>query len=191
MGYCRETGEDVWGTSLSHFLWLYMIARYIYKYVDLSVIRRYRWCWLGGFVGMSVITFGLAILQAKFSVPVCLRPYPYCSPWTTIAAICALLFALSFTFENKIINWFAPSALSCYLKDGIYFSLVFYPVIGGWLLSLPMAGRYTLLFPVAFASMIPVMLLDKFLGLVLYKPILKIYDRLYEKYVPQSLSKIF
>ena len=110
MGYCRETGEDTWGTSLSHFLWLYMIARYINKYVDLSIIRHYRWLWLGGFAGMSVITFGLAILEAKFSVPCCLRPYPYCSPWTTIAAICALLFALSFTFESKIINWFAVRA---------------------------------------------------------------------------------
>ena len=35
------------------------------------------------------------------------------------------------------------------------------------------------------------MLLDKLWGVVLYKPILRIYDKLYEKYVPQSLSKIF
>ena len=191
LGYCRETGEDVWGTSLSHFLWLYMIARYINKYVDLYLIRRYRWLWLGVFAGMSVVTFSLAILESKFTVPCCLRPYPYCSPWTTIAAICALLFALSFTFENKIINWFAPSSLSCYLKDGIYFHLVFYPAINVWLMTLPMVGRYAMLFPVAFASMIPVMLLDKLWGVVLYKPILRIYDKLYEKYVPQSLSKIF
>ena len=52
MGYCRETGEDTWGTSLSHFLWLYIIARYINKYGDLSFIQRYRWVWLSGFLGL-------------------------------------------------------------------------------------------------------------------------------------------
>lgn len=193
MGYCRETGEDVWGTSLSHFLWLYMIARYINKYVDLSLIRRYRWCWLGGFLGMSVITFCLAILEAKFTVPCCLRPYPYCSPWTTIVAICALLFALSFTFESKVVNWFASSSLSCYLfQDGIYFgTYVLYPALTAWLMTLPMFGRYAILFPLAIAFMILVMLLDKLWGVVLYKPVLYIYDKLYEKYVPQSLRTVF
>lgn len=193
LGYCRETGEDVWGTSLSHFIWLYMIARYINKYVDLSIIRRYRWLWFGGFAGMSVITFGLAILEAKFSVPCCLRPYPYCSPWTTIAAISALLFALSFTFESKVVNWFASSSLSCYLfQDGIYFgTLVLYPALTAWLVTIPVLGRYTILFPLAIAFMIPVMLMDKLWSVVLYKPVLKIYDLLYEKYVPQSLRKVF
>lgn len=193
LGYCRETGEDVWGTSLSHFLWLYMIARYINKYVDISVIRRYRWCWLGFFAGMSVITFGLAILEAKYAVPCCLRPYPYCSPWTTIAAVSALLFALSFRFENKIVNWFASSSLSCYLfQDGIYFgTLVLYPSLAAWLMSLPMLGRYAMLFPLAIAFMVPVMLIDKLWSVVLYKPALNIYDKLYERFVPQSLRKVF
>lgn len=193
MGYCRETGEDTYGTSLSHFLWLYMIARYINKYVDLSSIRRCRWWWLCGFICMSIITFGLAILEAKYNVPCCLRPYPYCSPWTTIAAICALLFALSFTFKNKVVNWFASSSLSCYLfQDGIYFgTMVFYPLIGTWLMTLPIIGRYAILFPLAIAFMIPVMLMDKLWGVLLYKPILTVYDRLYERFVPLSLRKVF
>lgn len=193
MGYCHETGEDTWGTSLSHFLWLYMIARYINKYVDLSFIRRYRWCWLGGFVGMSVITFVLAIFEAKYAVPCCLRPYPYCSPWTTLAAISALLFALSFTFESKIVNWFASSSLSCYLfQDGLYFGTwMMYPAIGAWLMTLPMLGRYAILFPLALAFMIPVMLVDKLWGVVLYKPVLNIYDKLYDRFVPQSFKKVF
>jgi len=193
MGYCRETGEDTWGTSLSHFLWLYMIARYINKYIDLSLIRRYRWWWLCGFINMSVITFGLAILEAKYAVPCCLRPYPYCSPWTTIAAICALLFALSFTFKNKVVNWFASSSLSCYLfQESIYFGwLIMYPSIGAWLLSLSVFGHYAILFPLAVGFMIPVMLVDKLWSVVLYKPVLMIYDKLYEKYVPQTLRNIF
>lgn len=193
MGYCRETGEDTWGTSLSHFLWLYIIARYINKYVDISVIRRYRWGWLGIFIGMSFITFGLAILSTKLAVPVCLRAYPYCSPWTTIAAISAMLFALSFSFESKLVNWFASSSLSCYLfQETIYFGLlVFYPAIGAWLLSLSLSGHYAILFPLAIGFMLSVMLVDKLWGVLLYMPVLKIYDKLYEKYVPQSLRNVF
>lgn len=193
MGYCRETGEDTWGTSLSHFLWLYMIARYINKYGDLSFIQRCRWVWLSGFLGASLITFGLTILDAHFAIPVCLRPWPYCSPWTTIAAISALLFALSFTFESKVVNWFASSSLSCYLfQDGIYFgTLVLYPTLTAWLMSLPIVGRYAILIPLAIAFMLVVMLVDKVWGVVLYRPVLKIFDLFYEKYVPQSLRKVF
>lgn len=189
MGYCRETGEDVWGTSLSHFLWLYMIARYINKYVNLSVICRYRWGWFGGFITAVLITFGLSIVDIKFQVPCCLRAYPYCSPWNTMAAICALLFALSFSFKSMVVNWFASSSLSCYLfQETIYFGhQIFYPIVGGWLLSLPICGRYAILFPLAIGFMISVMLVDKLWSVLLYKPVLKIYD----KYVPQSLRKVF
>ena len=193
LGYCRETGEDTWGTSLSHFLWLYMIARYINKYVDKSIIQRYRWYWLGGFCISVLVTFGLSILESKFSVPCYLRAYPYCSPWNTIAAICALLFALSFSFENKVVNWFASSSLSCYLfQESIYFGwLILYPTLGAWLLSLPVFGHYAILFPLAIGFMITVMLVDKLWVFVLYKPVLWMYDKLYEKYIPQSLKNIF
>lgn len=193
LGYCRETGEDVWGTSLSHFLWLYMIARYINKYISPETIRTKRWCWLIAFCTASMITFGLAIVEAKYAVPCCLRPYPYCSPWTTIAAISALLFALSFTFESKAVNWFAGSSLSCYLfQDGIYFGTwVLYPTVGAWLLTMRTLGRYALLFPLAIAFMISVMLVDKLWKVVLYKPVLSMYDNLYNRFIPQSLRNVF
>ena len=193
MGYCRETGEDTWGTSLSHFLWLYLIARYINRYINLQFIRKYRWIWLIVFATSVLVTFVLSIIGIKYSVPLCLRAYPYNSPWNTIAAISALLFALSFSFNNKTINWFASSSLSCYLfQEHLYFGpQVFYPIVGGWLLSLPIYGHYAILFPLAIAFMIPVMLMDKLLGVVLYKPILTVYDKIYERHVPLSLRKVF
>ena len=193
MGYCRETGEDTWGTSLSHFLWLYLIARYINKYVDMSFIRRNRWWWLCSFFMASAITFSLAIIGSRYTVPCCLRAYPYCSPWTVIAAISALLFALSFSFESKVVNWFASSSLSCYLfQDGIYFGTrIFYPMIGAWLMGLPLMSRYLILVPLAVAFMLPVISADKLWGALIYKPILSLYDKLYDRYIPQSLRKIF
>ena len=193
MGYCRETGEDTWGTSLSHFLWLYMIARYINKYVDLHSIRKYRRIWLIVFASSVLVTFVLSIIGIQYSVPLCLRAYPYNSPWNTIAAISALLFALSFSFYNKTINWFASSSLSCYLfQEHLYFGLqVFYPIVGSWLLSLSVFEHYAILFPLAIAFMIPVMLTDKLWSTIIYKPVLKIYDKLYTRFVPLSLRNVF
>jgi len=180
MGYCRETGEDTWGTSLSHFIWLYMIARYINKYINLQFIRKHRWTWLIVFVSSVLITFVLSILNIKHSVPLCLRAYPYNSPWNTIAAISALLFALSFSIESKAINWFATSSLSCYLfQEHLYFGhQVFYPIIGGWLISLPIYEHYAIIFPLALTFMIPVILIDKLWNILIYKPIMKLFNKL-------------
>ena len=180
MGYCRETGEDTWGTSLSHFLWLYMIARYINKYVSLDVIRKYRWAWLTGFIVSSCITFGLAILEAKISVPVCLRSYPYCSPWVLTGALSLLLFALSFTFESKVVNWFASSSLSSYLMDGApYFGMGFwFPWLASWMMLLPLSVRYGILVPFAFVWLCSVCIVDKLWEQVLYRPVMKLFNKL-------------
>lgn len=180
MGYCRETGEDTWGTSLSHFLWLYMIARYIYKYVSIDTIRAKRWWWLGGFFAASVITFGLAALEGKMAVPVCLRAYPYCSPWVLSGAICALLYFLSFTFESRVVNWFASSSLSGYLLQGhLYFAFaILYPALSTWMMALPLTTRYSLLLPISILLLIVTCLVDKVMELCVYKPVLRLYDQL-------------
>lgn len=193
MGYCRETGEDTWGTSLSHFLWLYMIARYINKYVSLNVIRKYQWIWLIGFIVSSGITFGLATLGAKYSVPVCLRAYPYCSPWVLIGALSLLLYALSFAFENQVVNWFASSSLSAYLlQDSIYFStVVLYPSLAVYLMPFALPVRYTLLVGISIVWLMSTCIADKLCDIVIYKPIMRVYDYVYEKYASQSLRTIF
>lgn len=180
MGYCHETGEDTWGTSLSHFLWLYMIARYINRYVSLETIRKRRWWWFVGFFIASAITFGLAALESQVSVPVCLRAYPYCSPWVLCGAISALLFALSFTFESKMVNWFASSSLSGYLLQGhLYFAFAFlYPTLSAWMMGMSISIRYVLLLPISILLLIVTCLVDKVMEFCTYNPIIKLYDKL-------------
>ena len=178
MGYCRETGEDTWGTSATHFMWLYMIARYINKYVSPSAIREHRWTWLFLFLIMSLITFCLELLNTKIAgLPVCLRAYPYCSPWTLLGAIGLLLFALSFSFDSKVVNCTASSVLSSYLlQDNIYFGMNWlYPTIGAWMMSLPLLTRYSLIVPLSLLFMAIVIAGDKLCDLVLYRPIIKWY----------------
>lgn len=181
MGYCRETGEDTWGTSATHFLWLYMIARFINKYVSLSIIREHRWKWFSMFWITSIITFSLVLLNARIAgLPCCLRAYPYCSPWTLLGAISLLLFALSFSFESKFVNRTASSVLSSYLlQDNIYFGMnCLYPTIGAWMMSLPLMTRYFLIVPLSMSFMLMVIFGDKICDLVLYRPIIKRYDKL-------------
>ena len=180
MGYCRETGEDSWGTSLSHFLWLYMIARYIKLYISLDFINKYRWTWLVGFVVSSGIIFILAILGVKYTLPNCLWAYPNCSPWVLMGALSLLLFALSFTFENKLVNWLASSSISSYLMDGsAYFGLwVWYPWLASWMMPLPLSVRYGILVPFALIWLCSVCVIDKLWEQILYKPVMKLFDKL-------------
>ena len=184
MGYCRETGEDTWGTSLSHFLWLYMIARYINIYISLDVIRKYRWVWLIGFFVGSFITFGLAAIESKYTVPCCLRAYPYCSPWVLMGALSVLLFALSFTFENRIVNWFASSSLSAYLiQDAPYFGFgVLYPFVAGWLIPYELPERYSIMLCLSVVFLITVCVVDKGFEVVIYSPVMRLYDKIFKKF---------
>lgn len=180
MGYCRETGEDTWGTSLSHFLWLYIIARYIYKYISFDSIRAKRWWWLAGFIMSSALTYGLAAIESQYAVPCCMRAYPYCSPWVLMGALCLLLVALSFHFESKTINWLASSSLSAYLiQDHLYFgSGLLYPMVGAWMMSMTLSVRYALLIPLSICFLLIVCVLDKVLEFCIYKQIICLYDKL-------------
>ena len=193
MGYCRETGEDTWGTSLSHFLWLYLIARYIRLYVNIEIIRNKRWLWLLGFIISSGVIFGLAALGTKFPLPVCLRAYPYNSPWVLIGAISLLLFALSFDFENKVVNWFASSSLSAYLlQDSVYFGFgVLYPYISCLLLPIPLLQRYVAMICFSILWLLGICVIDKGWDYCFYRPICKLYEHIYETYIPQSFKNIF
>lgn len=180
MGYCRNTGDDTWGTSLSHFLWLYLIARYIKLYVSIQWIKENRRRWLLGFFVGSAITFSLAIYSDSHSLVLpCLRSYPYCSPWVLMSALSLLLFALSFEFRCRVINWFASSSLSAYLlQDNLYFGFIFlYPTVTAWMMPMALTSRYVWLILVSVVWLCSVCMIDKIFGYILYNPVLSLCER--------------
>lgn len=194
MGYCRETGEDTWGTSLSHFIYLYLIARYVGKYVNLNFIQQKRWFWFWGYIVATCITYSLAIFNTAYGrVLPCLTAYPYCSPWVILGALSLLFFALSFTFQSKVVNWLSASSLSAYLfQDGIYFgALVLYPAVASWLMPMTMGIRYALLLPLSLVFLLGTILVDRLINYVFYRPCLKVADKFIERARTRVKTKLW
>lgn len=181
MGYCRETGEDTYGTSLSHFIYLYLIARYIKLHISKDIIKSNKYTWLLLFLTFSAITFCLVYINSIIpGLPVCLRPYPYCSPWVILGAISLLLFFSTFTLKNNIINGFAKSSLAAYLfQDCIYWGFgVLYPAVRSFLLSYNLCFRY-LLFMISIAFLFITLFIDRIFNFLIYKRVLMLFDIVY------------
>lgn len=191
-GYCRETGDDTWGTSSFHFIYLYLIGRYLGKYISTSNIRNKRWLWLIGWLCCTLITFGLALFAETRAgnVPCCIRAYPYNSPWTIMGAIFAVLFALSFNFQCKTINWLSSSTLSGYLlQDSSYFGvLVLYPAVGVLFSTIPLFHKYFLIIPTSIIFLLTTIIIDKLWNLIIYNPVLSLYQ-IIETRIIQMLKK--
>lgn len=184
MGYCRRTGEDTWGTSLSHFVFLYLIGRYIRLYVNEVFVRSNRWKWFCMFCFTTIITLFLVVLNERINgLPPCLQPYPYCSPWVLCGAVCLLLFAISFSFQNRCVNYLASSSLSAYLfQDCVYWGFgVLYPAVSSFLMLFSLQARYLILIPLSVVFLLLTIIFDKIFSFAIYSPCMKTYDMVYPK----------
>jgi len=191
-GYCRRTGDDVWGTCALHFMYIYMVGRYIHEHVSLDIVRQKRWMWLCVFGGCTLITFGLSLLALyKGNIPCCLAAYPYNSPWAMMAAISLLLFALSFEFESRAINWMASSSLAGYLfQDSAYFGFkLLYPAVALRAASHSQMEAYLLLIPISVIFLLSVICVDKLWQVSFIQPCLRLYDRVATKISANNISR--
>lgn len=105
---------DLQGMSTLHFIYLYVIGRYIGKYISSSFIDANRYIWLMLFIGCSVCaglgkyTEHLGFLKDWIGL--------YNNSFLMIGgAMGLLLFALTFHFQSKFVNAVAVSTLAIYL----------------------------------------------------------------------------
>lgn len=96
------------GYSLIHFIYLYIIARYIRLHVNESTIQHYRWLWLANFISTCIFIMVLQFVASR-------SMYTYDNPLAITAAVSLLLFFLSIPFQNRFVNWAAASVFSAYL----------------------------------------------------------------------------
>ncbi len=108
-------GSDM-GMSYFHFVFLYLIGRYIGLYLSNDFVQKHRYTWLLLFLVSTMCTMTIAILKQyyHFYRP-WLAPYYYNSWFVVAAAIGLLLFCKTFHFQSRIINSVASSALAVYL----------------------------------------------------------------------------
>ena len=107
-GWWRNQEQTYGGYSLIHFIYLYILARFIRLHLSNDFIKRNRWLWFGLYL---VISMGLTFMPFKLSHEV----FTYDNPLVIASALCILFFFLSIPLHSKIINTAAASVFSAYL----------------------------------------------------------------------------
>ena len=107
-GWWRHQEQTYGGYSLIHFIYLYILARFIRLHVSNDFINRNRWLWFGLYI---ILTLGLTFLPFMSSR----ETFTYDNPMVIASAICILFFFLSIPLHSKIINTAAASVFSAYL----------------------------------------------------------------------------
>ena len=123
------------GYSLIHFVYLYIVARYIKLHVSLTKIRTYRWVWFSIFIVSALVLCAMSFMVAR-------NMFTYDNPIVVLESISLLLFFLSVPFYNRFVNWVAASVFSAYLiQESPYFGkLWLYPKAGEILANNPCGG---------------------------------------------------
>lgn len=133
------------GYRVAQFVYLYCIAAYIRRYVNVERITRNK-SFLTYFV--CALLFGaLSVLTHYTNVPK-FRSYAYHNPLLIAASISFFIFFLGFHFKSKPVNWLAKGSIGIYLFpeaifSGKWQSIMYDPYIGN------MANGVNVLFMVA------------------------------------------
>lgn len=138
LGWYKHLESTNAGYSFVSFIFLYLIGRYIGKYISLDWIRAKRMYFGVGYVLGSLVLFSLVMLHYNYELNVH-HVFQYDHPIVIINACCLLLFFLSFSFNSKVINWFASSVFAAYLlQESLYLGhRVIYPLVAEWFANTP------------------------------------------------------
>ena len=179
LGWYQQVEPTHNGCSLINFIFIYLIGRYIGKFVQPIDIQRYRWFWLLGYTLIALTIFALVMLRYHCGWEIRYL-FDYNHPLVIMAAVMLLLFVLSFTFRSRAINWIATSVFSAYLlQESVLFGHEYlYPKMEDFFAHVPQGWNIGVLFVVSIIFLIICVLIDKVFAF-LSKHILRGYDFLY------------
>ncbi len=103
------------GYSVGHFIWLYLIAGYIRKYITANKIKQHKNKLYCVFIGSSLIWAFLTIVNYTWIHIPTWRPTTYNNPFIMSASISFFCLFTTLDFHNKYINIIAKSSLAVYL----------------------------------------------------------------------------
>ena len=101
--------DDNGGMNILNFIYLYLIGRYINRYVNHKTINERRYYWF-------LVYFSCAVIIGTFC-----RVHAYNSFLVLVGSIGLFLFFKSFTFHNKHINSLAIGTFSIYVAHENYY----------------------------------------------------------------------
>ena len=178
-GWYKHLEMTYGGYSLIHFIFLYIIARYIKLHVSEQTIDSYRWLWLGLYFAMVGVVIALAYKVPQYA-------YTYDNPVVIAQAACLLLFFVSIPFQNRYVNWAAASVFSAYLlQESPYLGKMWlYPNFGEMIANGVLGGGAMLFAIFTIGTLIGAIMIDKFFVI----PLLKISNRIYDKVLHHSTA---
>ena len=172
-GWWRYQEQTYGGYSLIHFIYLYILARYIRLHISNDFISRYRWLWLCLFF---FICIGLTLMPFLISHAI----YVYDNPLVIASAVCILLFFLSIPFQNRFINTAAASVFSAYLiQESPFFGHKWlYPYCGDLIANTSHGGGAMLFVVFTIATVVVAIIIDR----ICVMPVIRWANILIEKY---------
>lgn len=176
-----EYSGNIDGYTLMQFVWLYVIAGYIRRYVSLERLQEYKWMLLGIYIGCAVIYGALSIYDMSHRVWHW-DGWKYNNPILVIGSIAFFMFFLTLNVKSKFINFVAVSVFGMYLAQGeLNHHFGFFKEVGRWCFEhsyglIPI--EYLLALLIALTCMLAVFFVDQ-LRKVSVTPLLKLYDRIF------------
>ena len=185
---------DLNGLSILNFMLLYLIGRYVNLYISQDTINVHRWLWLIIYVGCALFA-GIGSDFDHIYHWIFWRGFTYNSLQMIFGALALFLFAKSFRFHSRTINWIAVSTLAIYLgHEHAYVNHHLYRFIAELAekffvepYSLAVDAVYRLLYVIVISVIIAAILVlfDK-IRILLMKPIWKVYETLVPKIIRLS-----
>lgn len=112
--FWKVDSYNVYGYSVSQLVFLYIIGGYIRRYVTMDWMKLHRRGIIFVILGCIIIWNGLTIMQHFVTVPHW-SPTSYNHVVILVGAVCVLMLFLTWSFQNRSVNWFASGSLAVYL----------------------------------------------------------------------------
>lgn len=159
-----EYSGNIDGFTLMQFVWLYVIAGYIRRYVSIDRLQEHKWMLLGLYIGCALIYGGLSIYDMSHRVWHW-DGWKYNNPILVIGSIAFFMFFLTLNIKSKLVNFAATGVLGMYLAQGeLNDHFGFFKEVGRWCFELsggliPIEYLLTLLITVTY--MLAILLVDQ------------------------------
>ncbi|MCQ2167352.1 MAG: acyltransferase [Bacteroidales bacterium] len=170
LGYFGNKSGINAGYCAMQMVYMYVIGGFIKRFVNIQNLKNKRWILISAYVLCGALWAISGLIQTKKGL------FTYNHPFNILGSIAFFLFAMTFSFKNRIVNWLSASALAVYMIQSAPVAEEYlYPKVK--FLSDTYEGGGSFLIFTGLAITIPIVscLFDKIRVLVM-KPIWQVYD---------------